>query len=338
MGGSRRHQHRSASVAAVTPAAVIVNNEMSGWEQHSPVRSSHNRHSSHGHDYNYEDYDDDSWDEQERSHSPHHRRRGHSRPHESRAHESRAHESKAHESRAHESRSHDGRSHESRSPSPYFDLEYEKKMKKLEEIEKREEEEEARARFEQELIIKEAKKAQKKKEEDEFKKKAIEEYNEKQAAEKIKKEKEKKEADAAFKERVKATFSAAGYSDESIEKILKKGEKGKGEHKDGGGKQIIDLRRPTYIKVHRKHLSPETLDEYDLPWSWDERDSNFIIIKKWIPEHEQDILFEHTRRQREKKLLTDATVDIKRQRDNLLLVRRKSPGRKRSRSRGYIFT
>lgn len=26
---------------------------------------------------------------------------------------------------------------------------------------------------------------------------------------------------------------------------------------------------PTYIKVHRKWLSPSTLDEYELPWEWD---------------------------------------------------------------------
>ncbi len=32
---------------------------------------------------------------------------------------------------------------------------------------------------------------------------------------------------------------------------------------------VKDLSRPTYIKVHRKHLSPDTLDEYDLPWEWD---------------------------------------------------------------------
>ena len=27
---------------------------------------------------------------------------------------------------------------------------------------------------------------------------------------------------------------------------------------------------PTYIKVHRKWLSPSTLDEYELPWEWDD--------------------------------------------------------------------
>ena len=27
--------------------------------------------------------------------------------------------------------------------------------------------------------------------------------------------------------------------------------------------------RPTYIKVHRKHLDPRTLDAFKLPWEWD---------------------------------------------------------------------
>ena len=30
-----------------------------------------------------------------------------------------------------------------------------------------------------------------------------------------------------------------------------------------------DRTRPTYIKVHQRHVSPETLDVYNLPWEWD---------------------------------------------------------------------
>ena len=76
----------------------------------------------------------------------------------------------------------------------------------------------------------------------------------------------KDEADVAFKERVIATFGAAGYSEESIEKVLKKGEKAKRKQSE----QTMDLQRPTYIRVHKKHLSPETLDDYNLPWVWDD--------------------------------------------------------------------
>ena len=125
--------------------------------------------------------------------------------------------------------------------------------------------------------MKEAKKAKERakreKEEKEWKEKAIEEYNKKQKEEKEKKAKAKKEADEEFRKRVKKTFGQAGYDEESIEKILEEGEKGKEHghgHEHSQELKIRDLTRPTYIKVHRKHVSPETLDEYNLPWEWDE--------------------------------------------------------------------
>lgn len=42
--------------------------------------------------------------------------------------------------------------------------------------------------------------------------------------------------------------------------------------------------RPTYVRVHIKHVSPETLDEYDLPWEYDEV-SFFIGRSNIRPEH-----------------------------------------------------
>ena len=235
--------HRSASVSDRRPAQIIINNEQ--WERPSPQPSPrHHRHSSHGHDYHHYDYSDDSFDDRP-AYSPHRHRR-HSRHHRS----------------------------PSRSPSPMYDPEYERKMKKLADLEKKEEEEEARERYEEEMILKEAKKAKKKKEEDELKKKAIEEYHIKQLEEKAKKDEEKKKADEEFKRRVKKTFVEAGYDDEDIEKILKREDKEK--HGHGKQKAIMDLSRPTYVKVHRKHLSPETLDEYDLPWEWWEVFPSFL--------------------------------------------------------------
>ena len=164
-------------------------------------------------------------------------------------------------------------------------------MKKLEDLEKKEEMEALRVRYEEERVIAEAKKAKKRKEEEDFKKKAIEEYElkkaerkkeeeeakrraieeyeRKKAEERHRKEKEKKEADEEFERRVKKTFGQVGYDEESIEQLLEKAEKGgKGHHKEKDTR-IMDLRRPTFVKVHRKHISPETLDEYDLPWQWD---------------------------------------------------------------------
>lgn len=61
------------------------------------------------------------------------------------------------------------------------------------------------------------------------------------------------------------------------------------------------VNEPTCVRVHREHLSGETLDFYKLPWERDGQDSDYIIIKKWIPDDEQDVLFEHTRKLRERR-------------------------------------
>lgn len=221
--------HRSSSMAGHRrPASIIINN--SQYEDYSPERRSRRR------SYHDDAYGSDSWDERPHSHERH-------RPH----------------SRG------GGRRHASRTPSPR-DPELERRLEKLADFERREEEEALRQKIEEEKNLEEARKAKQKKEEKALKKLAVEEYNAKKLEDELKAKKKKEEEDQAFRERVRTTFGAAGYSEESIEKILQKGEKGS---KHEGQKQIMDLRRPTYIKVQRKHLSPETLDVYELPWEWD---------------------------------------------------------------------
>ena len=231
-----------SAAAAARRPAQIVINN-SQYEDHSVSRSPHD----HGHrrrsSHGHEYHYVDSEDEYHvRAYSPHRRRR------------------------------------HSRSSSPYYDYELDKKMKKLEELEEKEKEDEAREKYQEELLLEEARKAKQKKDEDEMKKKAIEEYHIKEFEEKAKKEKEKKEADEEFRMRVKKTFGEAGYDTESIERILKKEAKGKNV-KD---LKVKDLTRPTYIKVHQKHVSPDTLDEYNLPWEWDPvsffRDHNQLAL------------------------------------------------------------
>ena len=166
--------------------------------------------------------------------------------------------------------SHQGRrasgGHGSRDSSPYYDYEFEKKMKKLEELEEKEKEDIAREKYEEEMILEEARKAKKKKEEEEIKQKWIEEYHIKQLEEKAKKEKQNKEADEEFRKRVK-TLGQAGYDEEQIGKTPY-GKEQENEYYSTQGTK--DLTRPTHIKVHQKHMSPETLDEFSLPWGWDE--------------------------------------------------------------------
>lgn len=85
---------------------------------------------------------------------------------------------------------------------------------------------------------------------------------------KEKREKEKKEEDEEFRKRMKKKFGQAGSDEESIEKISKMGmEQG---HGNSINTKTRDLRRPATVRVHRKHMSPETLNKYKLPWEWDE--------------------------------------------------------------------
>ncbi|KAL8809301.1 MAG: hypothetical protein Q9200_003535 [Gallowayella weberi] len=87
--------------------------------------------------------------------------------------------------------------------------------------------------------------------------------------------------------------------------------------------ESMDLHRPTYVKTHKQFMSPETLDAYGLPWEWDSNDSNYILIKRWINKDDQDELFEHTRRLRSSRTLTNPVVELKKESGILKLPRRK---------------
>lgn len=58
-----------------------------------------------------------------------------------------------------------------------------------------------------------------------------------------------------------------GYRPRKNTENLMKGAKNEG-HEHSMQTKTVDLTRPTYIMVDRKHLSPATLDTYNLPWEW----------------------------------------------------------------------
>jgi hypothetical protein len=62
----------------------------------------------------------------------------------------------------------------------------------------------------------------------------------------------------------------AGYSPEYVEEILHKKKQER-----ASSALAIDLHRPTFIKVNRKYLHPDTLDYYGLPWEWDSVSNTF---------------------------------------------------------------
>ncbi|EED24292.1 conserved hypothetical protein [Talaromyces stipitatus ATCC 10500] len=218
--------------------------------------------------------------------------------------------------------------------------------KHLKEIEKREKIKAERDRIIKEIKDEEARKAleeeQRKKELAELKRKAIMEWQQAEEARKLKEIEEQKAKDKEFRERLKLEF---GYSEEEIEKMLKKKheQQEKKEEKKEGAIVVLEPPREktTFIRVHRKYLLPATLDAYKLPWDWDDRDGNYIIIKQWISEDFQEELFAHTRRLRGHgggKLIEETSTTLTelkvndRKRDKMYLVRKKNPGK------SWIFT
>lgn len=148
---------------------------------------------------------------------------------------------------------------------------------------------------------------------------------------------------------------ATGYSPDYIDDVLDEKKKNRGH----GSELAIDLDRPTYIRVQIKHLLPETLDHYLLPWEYDPHDRKYIIVKRYVSRELQQELFDHTARiykKRETYLLdngdgytktTETTTTLRpgvvrhrsssKGRDELMLVRTKSKSDKKPRG-GWIFT
>lgn len=245
-----------------------------------------------------------------------------------------------------------------------------------EEREEREKQREMAIREEYELRRKAEKDA-----EEAIKKKAIEEYKRKREEIEFKARKEKEEADRLFKEKLKA---AAGYSEEGVERILKDNNPGaenktlqEKEKEDTLSEEAMKARlledghtaeqieqilkysrkarrrsvagasdpaRPTYTKVKRKYLLPETLDKYGLPWELDrvslitaidgfsnslhQSNPDYLIIKCLVPTGMTDELFAHTRAIKEKPLLSFAPGEDA-DREKLYIVRKKTPSGKR---------
>ncbi|CAI7624316.1 unnamed protein product [Penicillium glandicola] len=209
---------------------------------------------------------------------------------------------------------------------------------KWKQLAREKEEEEEREKLVQEIRDEDMRKAreaeEKRKKELAMKAAAVEEWKleqerikQRQAEEAIKKAKE-------FRDHLRSI----GYTEEEIDAIInkkkedkKKDDKKKDDKKKKEEKEEKEETKLTWIKVHRQHLLPDTLIAYGLPWDWDEQDTNYIIIKRWIDDDLQDELFAHTRRLRENKVIAQTShsrTELKvndRKKDRMFLVRKKSP-------------
>lgn len=183
------------------------------------------------------------------------------------------------------------------------DYELERTRKELEKykLEKQQEEEKKLLKKELELkrLQEERKAEEEKKEKKEAEERAIREYKAKEAKEK----KEKEEREAEYKKRLEDDLRISGMDDRQIAIVLKK------EKADS-----LDPNRPTYTRMARRYLSIETLRELHIDFTFDtvrsslticgahtntSQDPEYILIKRWVPEYEQDMLWKHTRELRD---------------------------------------
>ncbi|KAN0117620.1 hypothetical protein V8E51_003597 [Hyaloscypha variabilis] len=169
------------------------------------------------------------------------------------------------------------------------DYELERTKKELEayKLEKEREAEEKRIKKEMELkrLVEEKKAEEEKERLKKESEKAIAKYKAEEAEKAAKEKKEKEEREKEYQHRLEEDLRKSGMSEQQISVVLKK---------DKG----VDPNRPTYTRMSRKHLSIETLNRYRIDYEWDQ-DPEYVLIKRWVPEYEQDFLWAHTKQIRE---------------------------------------
>ena len=158
------------------------------------------------------------------------------------------------------------------------------KLKFLEEQEDaREHEKFLKEELEREKMRELYEKEQKAKKEKELQKEYVEKWKREEAEKKEKAKREKEDEDRKFEERFKIQFMQAGYTEAQAEAVLQK--KKRENEKKHQNSMAIDLSRPTWIKIKRKWLLPETLDHYYLPWEWDvSEDLTWISLDEFANE------------------------------------------------------
>ncbi|GJC99803.1 hypothetical protein ColKHC_08629 [Colletotrichum higginsianum] len=156
-------------------------------------------------------------------------------------------------------------------------------------------------RKEQERLLQE--KREKEEREKEFQRR-LQEERQKELDRLAKEKKEKEEREKEYQRRLQEDLIKSGLDEKAIAAILKKEKipeppKPKPNPNAASG-TLVAGGRPTYTRMARRHLSIETLRTYHVEWELDV-DPDYVLIKRWVPEWEQDTLWRHTRSLREKR-------------------------------------
>ena len=164
----------------------------------------------------------------------------------------------------------------SRSPSPFYragrldpiDYETRKKLERLEILDQEKAEKEAQERYKLDMELKKVKDAEAAAKKKEEANKVVEDWKLEQIAKQAKEREEKQKQDKLFEERFRERLAKKKLSPAEIESLLNE-EKDNDDSKKTLNETRIDVHRPTYIKIHKRHVLPETLDAYGLPWYLD---------------------------------------------------------------------
>ncbi|TPX17419.1 uncharacterized protein E0L32_003062 [Thyridium curvatum] len=175
--------------------------------------------------------------------------------------------------------------------------ELQRAKRELDEIRRREEAEAEKKRIKKELEMKRLEEEARAKEEEERREKAekeaIERYKQKELERREKEKREKEWAEKEYQRRLQEDLINSGVDEKDIQAIIKK-------EKVKRAEQEEKKERQTYTRMARRHLSLETLRVYGIDYEYD-KDPNYLVIKRWVPEDEQDILWRHTKIIREKR-------------------------------------
>lgn len=211
--------------------------------------------------------------------------------------------------------------------------------RELDEIKRRESRAEEEKRIKKELELKRLREEEEaeaeKKRRDEEARLAVERYKQ-QEADRIKREKEERQrAEEEYKRRLRDDLVKSGLDEKSIDAIMK----GQRMPEPAKPKDQQVAARPTYTRMRRQHLSIETLRTFRIDYDLD-TDPEFILIKRWVPEWEQDQLWKHTRIIREKRVSSGRTLMVEEKRSSrrepeFEWVRKKE--RRRSKSPGLLM-
>ncbi|KAI8631542.1 hypothetical protein F5Y19DRAFT_493418 [Xylariaceae sp. FL1651] len=132
-------------------------------------------------------------------------------------------------------------------------------------------------------------------------KEAIERYKKVEAERILKEREETKERKLEYRHHMQETLITSGLDEKEINTILEGNKIENGQEKEGP---------PTWTRMTKRHLSLETLRVYDIDYTIDQasntpevrQDPEYILIKRWVPDTELDVLWRRTRALREQRV------------------------------------